>query len=69
MTIACHRNKNWVKKFKTQKSLGVLKNIENFGHISAKKDDFGDRRIKKPKMLVRNLLDNDNSLPQEKKLG
>ena len=27
MTIACHRKKNWVEKLKTQKSLGVLRNI------------------------------------------
>ena len=27
MTIAFHRKKNWVEKSKTQKSLGVLRNI------------------------------------------
>ena len=69
MTIACHGKKNWVEKSKTQKSLGVLRNIENFDHNSAENDDFDDGRIWKPKKPVRNLLDNDNSLPQEKKLG
>ena len=50
---------------KTQKSSGVLKNIENFDHNSAEIDDFDDGRIWKPEMPVRNLLDDDNSLPQE----
>ena len=61
--------KNWVEKSKTQKSLGVLKNTENFDHNLAENDDFDNGWIWKSKMLVRNLLDNDNSLPQEKKLG
>ena len=69
MTIACHRKKNWVQKSKTQKSLGVSKNIENFNHNSAENDYFYDGRIWKSKMLVRNPLDDNNSLPQEKKLG
>ena len=69
MTIACHGKKNWVEKSKTQKSLGVLRNIDNFNHNSAENDDFDDGRIWKPKKPVRNLLDKDNSLPQEKKLG
>ena len=61
--------KSWVEKSKTQKSIGVLKNIENFDHNLAENDNFDDGRIQKPKMPVRNLLDNDNSLPEEKKLG
>ena len=69
MTIACHRKKNWVEKLKTQKSLGVLRNIENFDHNSAENYNFDDGRIWKPKKLVRNQIDDDNSLPQEKKLG
>ena len=32
--------KNWVEKSKTQKSLGVLKNTENFDHNLAENDDF-----------------------------
>ena len=64
MTIACHRKKNWVKKAKTQRSLGVSKNIENFDHNL----DFDDGPIWKSKMLVWNLLYDDKSLPQEKKL-
>ena len=54
---------------KTQKFSGVLKNIENFDHNSAEIDDFDDGRIWKPEMPVWNLLDDDNSLPQENKLG
>ena len=50
-------------------SLGVLINKENLDHNSSENDDFDDGRIWKPKNPVRNLLDNDNSLPQEKKLG
>ena len=34
-----------------------------------RKDDFEDRQIWKSKMPVWILLDDDNSLPQEKKLG
>ena len=45
MTIAYHRKKNWIEKQKTQKSLGVIKNIEDFDHNSAKNDDFDDGRI------------------------
>ena len=45
MTIACHRKKNWVERSKTQKSLGVLKNKENFDHNSSENDDFDDGRI------------------------
>ena len=37
--------KNWVEKSKTQKSLAVLRNIENFDHNSAENDDFDDGRI------------------------
>ena len=44
MTIACHRKKNWFEKSKTQKSLGVFRNIENLDHNSAKNDDFDDGR-------------------------
>ena len=62
------QEKNWVEKLKTQKFLGVLRNIENFDHNSAENDDFDKGRIWKPKKPVRNLLDNDNSLPQEKKI-
>ena len=49
MTIACHRKKNWVEKSKTQKSLGVLRNIENFDHNSAENDDFDDGTSLKPR--------------------
>ena len=64
MTIACLRKKNWVKKSKTQNSLGVLRNIENFNHNSAENDNFDEGQIWKSKMPVWNLLDDDNSLPQ-----
>ena len=63
------QEKNWVEKLKTQKSLGVFKYKENFYHKSSKNDNFDDGRIWKPKKTVWNLLDNDNSLPQEKKFG
>jgi hypothetical protein len=33
---------NWVEKSKTQKSLGVIKNIEDFDHNSAENADFDD---------------------------
>ena len=63
LTIACHRKKKWVEKSKTQKSLGVSKNTEN------EHNENNKMKIRKSKMPVRNLLDDDNSLPQEKKLG
>ena len=52
---------------KTHKSLGILRNIENFDHNSVENDDFEDAWIWKPEMPVRNLLEDDNSLPREKK--
>ena len=50
------KKKNWFK---------VLKNIAKFYHNSAENDDFDDGRIRKSKMPVRNLLHNNNSLPQD----
>ena len=64
MTIACHRRKNWVVKLKTQKSLGVLKNIENFDHKWFWKQT--NLKIQNAGLDVWNLLDDVNSLPQEK---
>ena len=59
--------KNLFEKLKTQISLGVIKNIENFEHNSPKNDDFDDKRIRNFLKPVWNLDDN-NCLPQEKKL-
>ena len=63
------QEKNWVQKSESQKSLGVLKNIERFDQNSSENDNFDNGRIWKSKMPVRNLLNDNNSLPQEKKLG
>ena len=62
------QEKKFGQKVENLEILGVLKNIENLKYNSAENDDFDDKRIWKSEKPARNLLDDNNSLTQEKKI-